>query len=115
MPMIFFGNYPLIEFFNAVTGLDVDIAEVLDTGARIQTLRQCFNIREGIQTSDINLPGRLAGVPPLQEGPLNGVSIDVDNLRREYFQSMGWDENSGEPQEETLERLGLGQLIKDFG
>jgi len=115
MPMIFFGNYPLIEFFNAVTGLDVDIAKALDTGARIQTLRQCFNIREGIQTSDIKLPDRLAGEPPLPEGPLSGVTIDVGNLRREYFQSMGWDENSGEPQEGTLKRLGLDQLIKNFG
>jgi aldehyde:ferredoxin oxidoreductase len=115
MPMIFFGNYPLIEFFNAVTGLDVDVTEVFSTGARIQTLRQCFNIREGIQSSDIKLPGRLSGRPPMQAGPVSDVTIDVDNLKREYFQSMGWDADSGEPQEETLERLGLGQLIRDFG
>jgi aldehyde:ferredoxin oxidoreductase len=29
MPMMFFGNYPLIEFFNAVTGWDLDADEVL--------------------------------------------------------------------------------------
>ena len=115
MPLLFFGNYPLIEFFNAVTGLDVDISEVLETGARIQTLRQCFNVREGIQAADIKLPGRLAGTPPLKEGPLSDVTIDVDNLKREYFRSMGWDPDSGQPQPQTLEKLGLSPLIADFG
>jgi aldehyde:ferredoxin oxidoreductase len=115
MPMIFFGNYPLIEFFNAVTGLDVDSAEILNSGARIQTLRQCFNIREDIQICDVKLPGRLSGRPAMTEGPLSGITIDVDNLKREYFQSMGWDPESGEPQQATLEELGLSQLIKDFG
>ncbi|MGD9229070.1 MAG: aldehyde ferredoxin oxidoreductase family protein, partial [Desulfobacterales bacterium] len=52
MPMMFFGNFPLVEFFNAVTGWNLDIAEVLTTGSRIQTLRQSFNIREGIQPLD---------------------------------------------------------------
>jgi aldehyde:ferredoxin oxidoreductase len=115
MPLLFFGNYPLIEFFNAVTGLDVDITAALDSGARIQTLRQCFNVREGIRSADIKLPGRLSGRPPLTEGPLSDVTIDVDNLRREYFQSMGWDPGSGEPLAETLDELGLGQVVRDFG
>ena len=105
----------MIEFFNAVTGLDVDISEVLETGARIQTLRQCFNIREGIRASDIKLPGRLSGMPPLKEGPLSDVTIDVDNLKREYFQSMGWDPDSGAPQPETLEKVGLSPLVTNFG
>jgi aldehyde:ferredoxin oxidoreductase len=115
MPMIFFGNYPLLEFFNAVTGLDMDLAEVLMTGARIQTLRQCFNMREGIAYSGIKLPGRLAGRPPMKEGPLSGVTVDVENLTAEYFQAMGWDPVNGEPQEATLEKLGLVQLIKKYG
>jgi aldehyde:ferredoxin oxidoreductase len=115
MPLLFFGNYPLVEFFNAVTGLDVDISEVLETGARIQTLRQCFNVREGIRASDIQLPGRLLGNPPLTEGPLSDVTIDVDNLRQEYFQSMGWEPDSGQPQPKMLEKLGLSRLVNDFG
>ncbi|MGD8519780.1 MAG: aldehyde ferredoxin oxidoreductase family protein [Desulfobacterales bacterium] len=115
MPMIFFGNYPLLEFFNAVTGLDIDLAEVFKTGARIQTLRQCFNLREGIGFSDIKLPGRLAGRPPMTEGPVSGITVDVENLVAEYFQAMGWDPVNGEPQEAALEKLGLVQLIKKYG
>jgi len=115
MPMMFFGNYPLIEFFNAVTGWDLDVDEVLTTGARIQTLRHCFNLREGIAPSDVKLPKRMAGQPPQEDGPVAGVTLDVDNLAREYRQAMGWDPDSGIPDENTLEKLDLIQLVKIHG
>jgi len=115
MPMMFFGNYPLIEFFNAVTGWDLDIKEVLSSGARIQTLRHCFNLREGIAPSDVKLPKRMAGQPPQEEGPVAGVTLDVDNLAREYRQAMGWDPESGQPEKTTLEKLGLNALITMYG
>jgi aldehyde:ferredoxin oxidoreductase len=115
MPLMFFGNYPLVEFFNAVTGWDLDVEEVLTTGARIQTLRHCFNIREGIRPSDIKLPKRMLGRPPQQEGPLAGVTIDVDSLARDYRQTMGWDPDSGKPEKTTLEKLGLNALITMYG
>lgn len=66
-PVIFFGDYPLLEYVNAVTGWDITLDEALETGARIQTLRQCFNVREGIQPSEIELPDRMAGRPPFME------------------------------------------------
>ncbi len=114
-PMIFFGNYPLVEFFNAVTGWDLATSEILTAGARIQTLRQCFNIREGIQPTDVKLPERMSGRPPQAEGPVAGVTLDVDSLAREYRQAMGWDSQSGQPEDTTLEKLGLTQLIKMHG
>ena len=113
MPMMFFGNYPLVEFLNAVTGWDFDVEEVLTTGARIQTVRHSFNIREGIQASDVKLPPRMLGQPPLEEGPLSGVSIDVESLAADYRQAMGWDPDSGEPRADTLEKLGLTRLVKN--
>ena len=115
MPMMFFGNYPLVEFFNAVTGWNLNVDEVLTTGARIQTLRQCFNLREGIMPADIKLPDRMVGLPPQKEGPVAGVTIDVDNLAREYRQAMGWDPDSGQPQQSTLDKLGLTQLVSAHG
>jgi len=115
MPMMFFGNFPLIEFFNAVTGWDLDAAEVLTTGARIQTLRHCFNLREGIRPADVKLPRRMAGDPPQSEGPVAGVTLDIDSLTREYRQAMGWDPDSGQPERKTLEKLGLTNLVKTHG
>jgi aldehyde:ferredoxin oxidoreductase len=115
MPLMFFGNFPFVDFFNAVTGWNLEVSEVLNTGARIQTLRQYFNVREGIQPSDINLPQRMVGRPPQKEGPVAGVTLDIDNLAREYRQAMGWDPHSGRPDAATLEKLGLTELIKTQG
>lgn len=114
-PVIFFGNYPLLDFLNAVTGWDMDMAEVLKTGARIQTLRQAFNIREGIRPSGIKLPPRMAGIPPKSEGPLVGITIDIDTLSSEYYKAMGWDAETGNPTQATLERLGLKELTETYG
>jgi aldehyde:ferredoxin oxidoreductase len=115
MPMMFFGNYPLVEFFNAVTGWDLDVSEVLTAGARIQTLRQCFNLREEITPAAVKLPDRMIGSPPQEDGPLAGITIDVDSLAREYRQAMGWDPDSGQPDQATLIKLGLRDLGETFG
>jgi len=111
-PAIFFGYYPLLDFLNAVTGWDMDISEVLEAGARIQTLKQTFNIREGLTPSEIKLPPRMAGIPPKSEGPLSGITIDIDSLRSEYCKAMGWDPGTGYPSETTLERLGIKELTE---
>jgi aldehyde:ferredoxin oxidoreductase len=115
MPFMFFGTYPLIELLNAVTGWDLDVSEALATGARIQTLRQCFNLREGIGAQSVRLPDRMLGRPAQETGPLAGVTIDVDSLAREYRQAMGWDAETGVPAEDTLQKLGLAELVEEFG
>jgi aldehyde:ferredoxin oxidoreductase len=115
MPLMFFGNFPFVDFFNAVSGWDFSVSEILTTGARIQTMRQCFNVREGIRPADIKLPDRMSGRPPHAQGPVAGVTLDIDSLAREYRQAMGWDPQSGQPQDTTLEKLGLTQLIKRHG
>jgi len=111
-PVIFSGAFPLIEFVSTVTGWDITLSEALETGARIQTLRQLFNIREGIKLSEVRLPNRLTGIPPKSEGPLTGVTIDIGSLTQEYRKAMGWDPDTGYPTEATLERLGLQELVK---
>jgi aldehyde:ferredoxin oxidoreductase len=115
MPFMFFGTYPLIELLNAVTGWDLDVSEALRAGARIQTLRQCFNLREGVTARSVRLPDRMLGRPPQKTGPLAGVTIDVDSLAREYRQSMGWDAETGAPAKDTLQTLGLAELVEEFG
>lgn len=114
-PLMFFGNYPLIDFLNAVTGWDMDAQEALVTGARIQTLRQAFNVREGIEASEMKLPSRLVGSPPQSEGPLEGITIDIETLSAEYRKAMGWRPETGEPSKDTLHRLGLMELVNSFG
>jgi aldehyde:ferredoxin oxidoreductase len=114
-PVIFFGNYPLIEFLNAVTDWNMDMKETLETGARIQTLRLCFNMREAIEPAEIRLPSRLVGIPPKGEGPLAGLTIDIDTLTQEYREAMGWDPKTGYPTQATLRRLRLEELVAAYG
>jgi len=106
------GIFPILELINGVTGWDMSVSEALETGARIQTLRQMFNAREGISPSNYALPNRLAGIPPKSEGPLRGITIDIDTLAGEYRKAMEWDPETGKPTEACLNKLGLLELVK---
>ena len=46
-------------------------------------------MREGLTPSDFKLPPRVIGQPPLSEGPLANVTVDVDNMVRELFEHYG--------------------------
>ena len=78
-------------------------------------MRQSFNIRESLQPADIKMPERMVGRPPHAEGPVAGVTLDVDSLAREYRQAMGWDPQTGQPESSLLEQLGLAELVKKHG
>jgi aldehyde:ferredoxin oxidoreductase len=114
-PVVFFGNYAMLDFLDAVTGWGSDVSEALETGMRVQTLRQAFNQREGVAPAEMKLPDRLAGIPPKTEGPLADVTVDVDALARAYRTAMGWDPETGFPTEATLDRLGLKGLTEQYG
>lgn len=111
-PVVYSGIFHLLDFFNAVTGWNISMKETLETGARIQTLRQLFNMREGIEISKIRLPDRMTGIPPKNEGPVSGITIDVDSLTKEYRKAMEWDPDTGYPTEAVVKRLGLQSLIR---
>ena len=101
-------TWPLIDFINAATGWDMNIEEMLMTGERIQTLRQMFNIREGIEPNDSFLPQRVSETATV--GPYKDVPVDFAILRQQYYKAMGWNLETGYPLESRLEELGLIEL-----
>jgi aldehyde:ferredoxin oxidoreductase len=101
-------SWPLVEFISAATGWDFVIQELLITGERIQTLRQMFNIREGIDPNDLLLPQRVSKPAPV--GPYKDVPVDFDLLRQQYYKAMGWDLETGYPSKSRLKELGLLDL-----
>jgi len=103
------GAMPIIELIAAVTGWDFTLAEGLKAGRRIATLRQAFNIREGIRTSEWRLPERLEA--PQTTGPNAGVKLDFRAIKEKGYAALGWDAKSGKPLESTLEELGLKELV----
>ena len=100
---------PLVEVISAVTGWDFTLAEGLKAGRRIQTLRQAFNIREGVDTSEWRLPERLVSVPAT--GPIEGVKVDFRAMKEKGYEALGWDAKTGKPLESTLQELGLKELV----
>jgi len=106
--VMFQGTFPVVDFIAAVTGWDFSPAEALLTGERIQTLRQLFNIREGINPKEFCLPQRVS--QPATTGPFRGAPIDFDLLRKQYYEAIGWDPETGYPIKSRLEELGLQDL-----
>jgi len=110
--MLYMNTLPLVDFISAATGWDFTASELLVTGERIQTLRQAFNIREGLNLKDFDLPARLQEAS--SHGPLTGVRIDFDTLRKVYYQAMSWDAETGRPSDIRLSELGLKGLVEDL-
>jgi aldehyde:ferredoxin oxidoreductase len=96
-----FQKYPLLEIIKAVVGWDLTIDELIKIGVRIQTLRQAFTLREGINIIENKLPERAVGIDYLAD-------------YQGYCEKMGWNPENAYPLEETLNNLNLEFVIKDL-
>mgnify|MGYP001179158265 CR=1 FL=1 len=103
-------NWQLFEYLNAATGWNKTPDEYLATGKRIQTLRQLFNIREGIDPRANSMHSRALGNPPLTVGPLKKRTVPVDAMRSMHWKAMGWNEHSGIPENAAIAQAGLPDL-----
>jgi aldehyde:ferredoxin oxidoreductase len=102
----------LAEALSGVTGVEYGIQDVLDVGARAQTLARVFNLREGFTADDDRLPRRV--MKAFKSGPLAGVELSQESFdwaRRRYYELMGWDADTGAPGHECIQRLGLDKLL----
>jgi aldehyde:ferredoxin oxidoreductase len=102
-----------IETLNVITGWGLTKHELLRTGERIETMRQAFNVREGLRTP-WKIPDRLMGIPPKKEGPRAGITLNADDHFKEYFQVMDWDPASGKPGKKRLVQLGLNDVAESL-
>jgi len=112
------GAYPhvdtLIEFMKGVTGWHLTLDEIFKTGERILNIRQAFNVREGLNSFQFKVPGRIAGIPPKTAGPLKGVTLDEAAMDREFVTEMDWDPQTAKPNKKKLLELGLEDVAKEL-
>lgn len=110
------GGLPWTELVNRATGWGYTDKDLLECGERIQNLRAAFNLREGIRPADFVIPKRLLGEGDglLPDGPLKGVTVPLHDLRRDYYEAMGWDPETGHLAKERAERLGLSRLLEGY-
>ena len=107
-----YGPEQTVAMVKAVTGWDVTLQELLEVGERRVNMMRAFNAREGIAGEQDKLPAKFFE-RPLKGGPSDGVKVDKAQFEaalQEYYQQCGWDESSGIPKRETLERLGLNWI-----
>jgi aldehyde:ferredoxin oxidoreductase len=98
---------PLFEWLNAATGWQRTPADYMVVGDRIQTLKQAFNIKQGLDPRTFKASARALGIPPPAAGANQGRSVDVERMRRDYWQALGWDPDTGRPRPEKMQALGL--------
>jgi aldehyde:ferredoxin oxidoreductase len=102
----------IAAFMVPVTGWPVTTDELVETGERIENMRQAFNLREGVRLIDFKIAGRLVGKPPKKSGPLVGMTTDNDVMLKDYFAAMGWDPVTGMLSKKRMEELGMGEIAK---
>ncbi|MFX0173661.1 MAG: aldehyde ferredoxin oxidoreductase family protein [Candidatus Hodarchaeota archaeon] len=112
------GNFPIIEFVNLVTGLNLNERDLITAGERIFTLKHLFNLREGINPLNNNLPKRILN--KASDGPNRDVSLvdKEEEILNEFLTALNWDTKTTMPDHDRLAALGLkefGKILKTQG
>jgi len=104
------ANMP--SWFNAVTGWDMDVDEMMEVGERISNLRMAYEVREGGNPRKRHVPDRVTGksTEATHAGPLQGVVLDTELLETDYLKACDWDTETCVPSKAKLESLGLKEV-----
>ena len=116
--------------FFAVTGIETDEAGLHQYGERIFNLQRRVLLREGRRPKLDDVPEEFNFVDPVEAVFMNpdvivpgpgeevisrkGQILDrevFEEMRKEFYELRGWDTESGLQKAETLERLGLSDLV----
>lgn len=103
----------VLKCFNAVTGWNWILEDAFLVGRRIVNQLRIFNLRHGMKIENERPSPRYGSVPV--GGPAQGKDImgKWNMMVNNYYDLMGWDSKTGKPLPETLQKLGLENLIKD--
>jgi aldehyde:ferredoxin oxidoreductase len=104
------ANMP--SWFNAVTGWDMNVDEMLEVGERIGNLRMAYEVREGGNPRKRPVPTRVTGetTEGTHAGPLLGVKLDTELLETDYLKACDWDTETCIPSAAKLNSLGLKEV-----
>jgi aldehyde:ferredoxin oxidoreductase len=95
----------IVDWYNLITGRQVDIGELMTIGERIFNLKRLFNTRLGISRKDDFLPPRFLTHNRKGEGITTQLP-PMGRLLADYYEYRGWSEE-GLPIPEKLRQLGL--------
>jgi aldehyde:ferredoxin oxidoreductase len=101
------------SLLSAVTGWDVNLDQIVHTGEMVFNLKRAFNIRHGFSKEDDRLPKRFTE-EPLQDGASKGMVCNLKSMIEDYYGLREWDEKTGKPLKEKLEKLGLAEVSEEL-
>jgi aldehyde:ferredoxin oxidoreductase len=104
----------MLGLFNAVTGSNYSMDDMLKGGERVANLRHAFNLREGINELKWPVHPRTVGKPPLTEGPLAGITADIEAQIYWCLGALDWDRVTTKPSKAKLISLGLDDVAMDM-
>lgn len=92
--------------YNAVTGLDMSLDDMLKAAERVINLERMFNVSNNFERESDYLPKRLLE-EPAPDGPGEGETVDMDIMLDDFYQVMDWDVKTGVPKVHKLKELGI--------
>lgn len=102
-----------VEMWNYASGFNHSVESYLKAGERIWNLIRLFNLREGMDPTEDDLPVRLLK-ESFTKGHAKNILINREDFKKslyEYYSLRGWDEK-GIPKEEKIIELGLEKYSK---
>jgi aldehyde:ferredoxin oxidoreductase len=108
-----------IEFqanaMSAGEGRETTIEDLLEAGSRVAAQEKAFAAREGLTRADDTLPKKLFDLQMPGTWPKDKTDpTEFEKMKDEYYEAMGWDVKTGIPRFETLEALGLSDVVIDL-
>ncbi len=104
-------TYPEIGgLIEGVTGMELDLGDMLTIGERNFNLLKILADREGLKRGDDRLPKRFS--ESLPRGGSSQLSIPEEKLQKlidEYYEIRGWNERG--PTEKKLQELDMGNVL----
>jgi len=111
------GVHIATRLYNACSGRDISEEEMLLAGERTWNIEKAYNTRCGATRADDTIPERFFEEPLLGGGPSGGAVVErkkFETILEEYYEARGFDPVTGLQTRKGLQRLGLGNILKDL-
>ncbi len=107
----------MAAIYKAATGIDVSPEDLRRIGEKIITLERCFNLREGMKPSELDvLPARMfTPSKTIRHGEVILTPQRLTDMLQSYYELRHWDVKTGMPAPEKLKVLGLEQVGEVIG
>ncbi|MCX8042589.1 MAG: aldehyde ferredoxin oxidoreductase family protein [Desulfobacterota bacterium] len=106
-----------VDYFNAVTGMDITEEEFMEIGERIVNLERAYWARLLSGKREDTIPERFQKepMPKSVDGQTNvGYVFPVEKILPGYYKYRDYDPDTGFPSERRLKMLGLEDVAKDL-